>query len=76
MNSAVRPFLMKVLLKKRFVGLVNSARDPLEKLKHASQKKKKKNRRKCAETISKRYLNLKIYLNLLVSCGLETTLEE
>ena len=42
MNSAVKPFLMKVLLKKRFVGLVNSARDPLEKLKHASQKKKKK----------------------------------
>ena len=73
MNSAVRPFLMK----KRFVGLVNSARDPLEKLKHASQKKKKKkSRRKCAETVSKRYLNLKIYLNLLVSCGLETTLEE
>ena len=40
------PFLMKVLLKKRFVSLVNSARDPLENKpqpQDASQKKKKGN---------------------------------
>ena len=53
----MRPFLMKVLLKKRFVGLVNSARDPLEKLKHASQKKKKKKQtqmcRNCIQTLPK-----------------------
>ena len=40
---------MKVLLKKRFVGLVNSARDPLQKQKtpvHVLKKKKKKKKKK------------------------------
>ena len=37
------PFLMKVLLeKKKIVDLMNSAWNPLEKLKCASQKKRKK----------------------------------
>ena len=40
-------FLMKVLLKKKFVGPMNNARDPLEKHKNhintLFQKKKKKN---------------------------------
>ena len=35
---------MKVLLKKEVCGSCDSARDPLEKLKCASQKKKKKKR--------------------------------
>ena len=46
MNSAVRPFLMKVQLKKKkFVSLVNSAQNPLKKAnnqKNAQLKKKKK----------------------------------
>ena len=36
---------MKVLLKKEVCGSCDSARDPLEKLKCASQKKKKKRER-------------------------------
>ena len=36
---------MKVLLKKEVCGSCDSARDPLEKLKCASQKKKKKKER-------------------------------
>ena len=39
------PFLIKVLLKKEVCGSCDSARDPLEKLKCASQKKKKKKNR-------------------------------
>ena len=35
------PFLIKILLEKKFMGPMNSAQDPLEKLKRASQKKKK-----------------------------------
>ena len=36
---------MKVLLKKEVCGSCDSARDPLEKLKCASQKKKKKKKK-------------------------------
>ena len=37
---------MKVLLKKEVCGSCDSARDPLEKLKCASQKKEKKKKKK------------------------------
>ena len=60
-------FLMKVLLKKRFLGPVNNAQDPLKKHKSSSKKKeKKKKKMRNAEMwpLSKRILNLLIYYGL------------
>ena len=45
---------MKILLKKRLVGSVNNAQDLIKKLKHASQKKRKKRGKcKCTNTTPK-----------------------
>ena len=62
------PFLIKILLEKKFMGPMNSAQDPLEKLKRASQKKKKKRRHRRAEAVSTCYHNLiqLILLNIYI----------
>ena len=51
------PFLMKVLLKKRFVGSVNSARNPLRSIEmHFSMKKSVKRKRTAFQQYPNKYL--------------------
>ena len=57
------------------MGLVNSARDPLEKMKHAFQPKKKcRCRRRRPSAVLKRILNTSIIVFLLVGRGKHTNL--
>ena len=69
---------MKVLLKKEVCGSCDSARDPLEKLKCASQKKKKKKKererkekkiqtqKRSLSAVSKHYLSIVFLLKFLL----------
>ena len=69
---------MKVLLKKEVCGSCDSARDPLEKLKCAFQKKKKKKRererkekkiqmqKRSLSAVSKHYLSIVFLLKFLL----------